>query len=337
MSDDEAADDDHLEGPKFLGDYDDEDEDEEEELFAIVGRSDSNMDDDEYGTADGVLNDNVWHEEDENETSKPDYAPAGHQIIRPAVGARPTAFSKSRVLDILTQKSPAAQQFNIPSPLSSAYSMLLKDPAYCHALYSGQCWQSLVGQLVRFPPNWWNGARGPPLGVPNMNGRDQPLWQFYGRFRIWNNENLTRVVPNRAAPGMLMLHLIVQDLVTLRPVRDVVVGVYHPNARGVRRSAEPNPQDEQRRDIWLAVRKREEGVSVVDNVLSFGIQESVNSPLGAHHINNRNMRAVFGDHPPMDTMFLAEDILYGRLTVALELTPELSPAEALLREFVFEE
>ncbi|GKY96546.1 hypothetical protein MPSEU_000614200 [Mayamaea pseudoterrestris] len=295
--------------------------------------------DDEFETNEGLLDDDAVMELEE--TTKMNNLPAACQVTPAAVirSSPPAQNPRFRTPFTPPKTSFGKELFNVSSPLSSDYDMLMQDPAFRHALNAGQCWQSLVGQLVRFPSNWWNGARGPPLGVPINHSKpdQQPLWQFRGRYRVCDNRHLKKLIPHRASPGMLLIHLIVQDLMTLCPVQDIVVGVYHPNARGIRRTAEPNPQDEASREVWLAVRKREECVTVVDHLLNHMQQDVAKSPLGPHHVTNHNMRAVFGDNPPMDTMFLVEDVLYQRLSLAMEGAPELSPAEAILQEFVFED
>ena len=238
------------------------------------------------------------------------------------------------VSPISTEPEPQLSPIDdIPSPLSAEYRTLLDDPAFQHALNAGQCWQSLVGQLVRFPSQWWNGARGPPMGCL---GREQTReWRFFGRYQMKSNEVMNKLIPNRAAPGVLLIHIIVQDMMTVSPVQDIVIGAFHPNARRIRRSVEPAPVEEPNRDIWMAVRKRGDCVSVTDNLLNRGRLAAAKSPLGMHHISNQHIRAVFGDSPPLDTIFLSEGILYERLSLFMNGIANLSPAEAILQAFVF--
>jgi len=223
---------------------------------------------------------------------------------------------------------------DIPSPMSVEYKMLLKDPAYIHAQKAGCLWQSIVGQHIRFPSQWWNGARSPPMGSTTGNQK----WQYFGRHKIRSNPILKRVVPNRAAPGRLLLHIIVQDLMTWKAVQDIAIGCFHPNARGIRKSKAANPQDEGFREIWVGVRNRGEAGSVVDPLLSRrqSWDESTDrGPLGPkQRVTNHNVRGVFGEKAPLETVFVPESKLYEILS-CVEFKKDACPSMVLLEEFVF--
>jgi hypothetical protein len=187
------------------------------------------------------------------------------------------------------------------SPMSMIYSKLVRDPAYRHALSAGTLWQTLVSQHVRFPGHWWDGDRSPQMGMLEDsygNGKSFCSWQYVSRNRVYSNPLLKKRVRNRASPGRILLHVIVRDLMTLLPVQDIVIGCFHPNARGIRRKEQPDPRDEDCREVWMAVRKHSEdgSVSVVDRLLTEGrsIEDvAQNSPLGGlPRISNQNMRAV---------------------------------------------
>lgn len=220
----------------------------------------------------------------------------------------------------------------LPSPTSVQYSLLLCDPAYVHAQAAGLVWQSLVGQHIRFPKSWWNGARAPPLG----NCPDQS-WVYQDCVQIRGDPNLKRQVLNRAAPGRMILHIVVQDFFSSRALQDICVGAFHPNARGVRRTAHPDAMAEGCRNVWLAVRKRDDEVSDLDTMLTTregAVWESPTCPLLGFpkpKITNANVRAVFGELPPVETIFVPEPELYERLAEM----PNTSAAMVLLNEFVF--
>ena len=219
------------------------------------------------------------------------------------------------------------------------YSMLLADPAYLHAQKAGFLWQSLVGQHVRFPSRWWNGARSPPM-------RDDPLdsseWQYRGRYTVRGHDALRKLVRNRGAAGRLLLHIVVQDLMTHKPVQDIAVGCYHPNARGIRKSAAADESLEDCRDVWIAVRKRcSYCVSVLDHLLK---QEGdgdkkkfCTSPLGrGRRVTNQNVRVVYGEKPPMETIFCPESEVFERLSsVPTDSVQQSCPPLLLLEDFVF--
>jgi hypothetical protein len=218
----------------------------------------------------------------------------------------------------------------VPSPISEENSALRKDPAYQHAQNAGFLWQSLVGQQIRFPRQWWGGARTPPMGA-----KSDAKWQYLGRYKVQSNKPLNNMVRSRVAPGRLLLHIVVQDLMTWKPVQDVVIGCFHPNARGIRGTEHADPKEESNRDIWLAVRRRSDAVSAVDSLLMVGKswEASANaSPLGPRQrVANDNVRAVFGEEPPVETVFALESDLYQQLS---NLSPGKSAPLKLLEEYV---
>jgi hypothetical protein len=127
------------------------------------------------------------------------------------------------------------------------------------------------------------------------------------------------------------------DLVTCKPLQDICVGCFHPSARGIRTTKEANSNWEDVRDLWLAVRKRTDGVSVMDTYLKIGEEIPTRSPLGAgQKVTNQNVRAVFGEEPPVETLFLPESYLYELYLSALKKhNHAVAPPLLLLQEFVF--
>jgi hypothetical protein len=218
----------------------------------------------------------------------------------------------------------------VPSPISKENFALRKDPAYQHAQNAGFLWQSLVGQQIRFPRQWWGEAQTPPMGA-----QGDAKWQYVGRYKVQSNKSLNKMVDSRVAPGRLLLHIVVQDLMTWKPVQDVVIGCFHPNARGIRETKNADPKEERNRDIWLAVRRRSDAVSAVDSLLMVGKPwEASNnaSPLGPRtRVANNNVRAVFGEEPPVETVFALESDLYQQLS---NVSPGSSAPLALLNAYV---
>lgn len=242
---------------------------------------------------------------------------------KPAV-VTPTAAAALGASDAITA------DMAVPSPISKENSALRNDPAYQHAQNAGFLWQSLVGQQIRFPRQWWGGARTPPMGA-----KGDAKWQYVGRYKVQSNKALNNMVRSRVAPGRLLLHIVIQDLMTWKPVQDVVIGCFHPNARGIRGTKNADPEEERNRDIWLAVRRRSDAVSAVDSLLMMGKprEASTNaSPLGPQQrVANNNVRAVFGEEPPVETVFALESDLYQRLS---NISPGSSAPLALLNEYV---
>lgn len=220
------------------------------------------------------------------------------------------------------------------------FGVLLQDPAYRHAQKAGYLWQTIVGQHVKFPSRWWDGARTPRMGADEVlefggkRGSTFP-WKYISCDRVPTNSILTALVKNRSSPGRLLLHIVVRDLMTWAPVQDICVGMYHPNARGVRTSESPQHQEEWSRDVWIAARNRtDQHTSVMDSLLPRGtVQES---PLGvSRKVNNQNMRAVFGEAPPVATIFMLESELFERMNLAVKLDRKMTPVAMLfLREFM---
>mmetsp|Transcript_36584 Transcript_36584/g.54543 ORF Transcript_36584/g.54543 Transcript_36584/m.54543 type:complete len:550 (-) Transcript_36584:133-1782(-) len=232
------------------------------------------------------------------------------------------------------------------SPMSAEYARLQREESYIHARNGGYLWQSLVGQHVRFPKAWWDGSRAPMMGCEEMekpNGKRVPryLWQYIARHRVRENRIFEHLVKNRGSPGRLMLHIIIKDLDTMVPMMDIAVGCFHPNARGIRTEEQPDPDEEETREVWMALRKRIElEFSSIETLLCRGKKvEDVgqDAPFGSRrNVTNANMRAVFGEEPPVHTIFIQESELYEKLQLAAELDPTSAqaPALMLLQEFL---
>jgi hypothetical protein len=218
---------------------------------------------------------------------------------------------------------------SIVSPQAPHYDQLMRDPAFLHAQRAGILWQSLVSQHVRFSSKWWNGARAPPMGVA-----EPQMWNYTGRHRVKGNRLINGLVRNRGSTGQLLLHIIVRDIMTLDPVQDISIGCFHPNARGVRRTPAFDPFLEDCRDIWLALRRRGDDASVVESLLKRQHDDDGDaSPLGGKHdVDNSNMRAVFGEAPPVQTVFVVETELYELFSQHLD--GKLSPSAVLLQRFL---
>jgi hypothetical protein len=125
------------------------------------------------------------------------------------------------------------------------------------------------------------------------------------------------------------------------PVFDLALGCFHPNARGVRKTTRPDPKDENCRHVWMAIRKFTGAVSLMDGVLCAGrkLDETAReSPLGdsRRDVTNVNMRAVFGEQPPVHTICMQESELYERLTLGVQSNPNAAKAPSLLilKEFL---
>lgn len=231
---------------------------------------------------------------------------------------------------------------SVPSPMTFEYSRLLQDPAYRHAQKAGFLWQSIMGQHIRFPSSWWHGARAPPMGVSDI---ESCKWAYFVRLNVKDHYVLNQLHPGRSSPGKLLLHVLVQDAMTRQTIQDIAIGCFHPSARGIRQTTRASSSLEESRDLWLAVRKRNKtSGSTIDRLLSrysqFGPSGYTKSPLGPEvRISNHNVRAVFGETPPLETMFVVETELYDRVSrrIAAQKRAAINLPLQMLQEFVFAE
>jgi len=211
----------------------------------------------------------------------------------------------------------------IVAPSSAAYYRLMLDEGHRHALRAGTLWQSIVSQHVRFPIEWWNGSRSPPMGAGSPK-----KWTFLGRHRVRSNPSLRKLVPSRSDSGRLVLHILIRDIRTGEPVLDIAIGVFHPSANGIRTTPEADPHLGSCRDIWHAMRPRVPDETPAEQLLWSTGQHDYKSPLGPKRaIDNSNLRSVFGERPPVLTVFVLENELYEVLT-----QPTNQPACAVLLE-----
>mmetsp|Transcript_34627 Transcript_34627/g.83948 ORF Transcript_34627/g.83948 Transcript_34627/m.83948 type:complete len:608 (+) Transcript_34627:155-1978(+) len=222
---------------------------------------------------------------------------------------------------------------SVVAPFTNEYRLLQKDPAFLHAQGAGTLWQSLVSQHVKFPSKWWNGSRSPPMGLG-----ERRLWQYIGRHRVGGDQALNRMVFNRGAAGRILMHLIVKEESTMAPALDVAIGCFHPNARGVRTTTAFEPILEDCRDIWLATRRRFPDDLDVENSLRYHQEKSAtlgDSPLGPKHaVHNGNMRAIFGEKPPLHTIFVLESELKTALTDRQLANQDMPPSLVLLQRYL---
>jgi hypothetical protein len=165
------------------------------------------------------------------------------------------------------------------------------------------------------------------------------MWDYVGRHRVQENHHLNDLVRNRGSAGRLLLHIVVRDIMTGIPIQDIAVGCFHPSARGVRTSSAFDPSLEGCRDIWLALRRRVDDISVIESLLKrneddANIDDNISeSPLGGKHaVDNTNMRAVFGETPPVNTIFVAESEVYELFSNQLD--GHTPPASILLQHFL---
>jgi hypothetical protein len=244
-----------------------------------------------------------------------------------------------------TTMVPDADTSTVPSILGYEGNLLFRDPAFRHAQQAGMLWQSLVGQHVRFPSSWWNGARAPPMGVDDV---EIAKWTYYGRHSVRKHPVLNQLIRGRASAGRLLLHVIVQDIISRQVILDIAVGSFHPNAKGIRLTERALRSLEESREVWIATRSRTRNrscISPIDQLIAhhsnFGPTGCTKSPIATDvRVTNTNVRAVFGDTPPLETVYVIENELQERLHsrgVSAVSSGQEPMAMKLLQEFVFAE
>ncbi|KAL7542606.1 hypothetical protein ACHAXR_012290 [Thalassiosira sp. AJA248-18] len=201
--------------------------------------------------------------------------------------------------------------------------------ALAHAQRAGIIWRSLVGNHVRFPSKWETILPPTSPRIYSLNHK-WSKWYYVARHRVKGDKRLNSRefgVRSRRSGGRILMRIVVREMHTQQACREIVIGCFHPNSKGIRRG-DPLPEAEDVREVWMAVRwlmdvdddepmpdLRSEGYAyegVVDNfllqngrTLDYG---SMGSALGHRKaVNNENVRAIFGDQPPMTTVDLHED------------------------------
>ncbi|KAL3800303.1 hypothetical protein HJC23_003599 [Cyclotella cryptica] len=203
------------------------------------------------------------------------------------------------------------------------------EEALSHARAAGPLWRSLVGNHVRFPYAWDSilPSTSPPIDRPNLKWSK---WYYVARHRVRGDRKLNSReygVRSRRSGGRILLNLVIREMHTMNVCREIAIGCFHPNAKGIRKG-DPSAEVEDVREVWMAVRwviamnstepelgvhHYEEDVECfLDSFLTQKRQvldyHTMGSPLGHRKtVNNENVRAVFGDQPPLQMVDLHDD------------------------------
>ncbi|KAL3802578.1 hypothetical protein ACHAW5_011333 [Stephanodiscus triporus] len=231
------------------------------------------------------------------------------------------------------------------------------DEALAHAEKAGPVWRSLVGNHVRFPSKW-DGLLPPTSPAIYGIGHKWSKWYYVARHRVKGDKRLNSTesgVRSRRSGGRILMRMIIRGVQTQQVCREIVIGCFHPNSKGIRKG-DPCPEAEDVREIWMAVRwlidinddeprldLRAEGrhyEGVVDNFLMQKKKSldvvTMGSTLGRRKaVNNGNVRAIFGDKPPISTVDLHEDDFAEILTANVGKKLAVLPALMLLKLFLF--
>ncbi|KAL9190729.1 hypothetical protein ACHAXT_000435 [Thalassiosira profunda] len=229
------------------------------------------------------------------------------------------------------------------------------DEALAHAQRAGPLWRSLMQNHVRFPKRWEGTlpATAPP--IHNVYQR-WSKWFYVARHRVKGDKRLNSReygVRSRRSGGRILLRVLVREMHSQQVCREIAIGCLHPNSKGIRRG-DPSPEAEDVREVWMAVRwltdddepsldLRNEADDYEGVLDSFLLQKrrsldygTMGSALGHRKaVHNENVRAVFGDQPPMTTIDLHEDEIAEILKANGSKKLSSLPALMLLKLFLF--
>lgn len=259
-----------------------------------------------------------------------------------------SSFSRySRKNNMISQKPTTLEAFPPTEIRESA--------PFQHAQKAGLLWQTIVGTFVRFPSVWFDGSRTPQMGIANK-GDITPKWNFLCLLRI-QDRIMSSYIKDRKSSGKLLLHVIITDAEESE-IQDIAIGCFHPKARGIysrNRYIEQNLEDlltdDSFRDVWMAVRKRcgpaaKHGGSKcnwIERFLTSGQSIDVigrESPISHHKksINNDNVRSVFGQGSPKETILLSKanfKEFMQQTETDMDGDDQTSPTILLLKRFLY--
>lgn len=245
---------------------------------------------------------------------------------------------------------PSTGSHALLQPADNEDAVWKKSEAYIHAMQSGVLWQTLVGEHVRFPKEWFNGFRTPAM---SGEGIKVSKWRYIARNKV-RNSSLNKLVRRRGG-GRILLHLIVRDAVSQREKEDIVLGCFHPQSRGLITDDEykcvRDKADIDVRDIWMAFRTRSNGSKGSNLGMSASTEISMTQPLltgdrclsevshrsplySDERLSNENIRAVFGSESPLETLFVLETDLVKVLETNSYSAPR-PVAVVLMQKYLF--
>ena len=153
-----------------------------------------------------------------------------------------------------------------PSLHATELLNLHDNEAYLHACRAGKVWQSLIGQFIRFPPDWKLQDMFNNSAVTTTKSNTQ--WKYISRSKIRASEILNEIVPNPCSPGRVLLHISVKDLSSSEVSQEFVIGVSHPkHILDQRRMIDI---DDDTRLVWMALREKNEGLGYDDCTMLHG-------------------------------------------------------------------
>lgn len=214
------------------------------------------------------------------------------------------------------EDEPKQQPSNIDMDMEAHEQRPQVDEAFTHAQRAGPLWRSLVGNHVRFPSKW--DKLLPPTAPTNISHNQKwSKWYYVARHRVKGDKRLNSReygVRSRRSGGRVLLRIVVREMHTQQVCREIAIGCFHPNSKGIRKG-DPMPEAEDVREVWMSCRwvmesyenepptldmrpERNDYEGVVDRFLCQRKKRpldynTMGSALGHRKaVNNENVRAV---------------------------------------------
>lgn len=176
----------------------------------------------------------------------------------------PNAVSPSAFLEVNNLRDESSNQLftteagsnvSLENNQRTKHSIAVVDEALSHAQTAGPLWRSLVGNHVRFPSKWDEIL---PPSSPTIHSihHKWSKWYYVARHRVKGDKRLNSRefgVRSRRSGGRILLRLVVRDMHSQQVCREIAIGCFHPNSKGIRKG-DPLPEVEDVREVWMAVR-----------------------------------------------------------------------------------
>mmetsp|Transcript_14079 Transcript_14079/g.19778 ORF Transcript_14079/g.19778 Transcript_14079/m.19778 type:complete len:774 (+) Transcript_14079:97-2418(+) len=176
---------------------------------------------------------------------------------------------------------------------------------------TGVLWSHLVRQQAQLAGDWYDNsgfrAEGPKAfaALSKQKNPSNLPWRYTRHDRFYSNSILEGFVPDRSSPGRILLHIVVRDE-RGKYVEDLAVGCYHPYAYDLNQVMR-----EDCRVLWTAVRKKIDSWSKIDTLLDSAQYTPLENGM---EMKSSDIRAVYGELPPVETVFTSETDFAIQLT-----------------------
>jgi len=189
---------------------------------------------------------------------------------------------------------------------------------------NGFLWSNLVQQQAQLASDWHagdkfraEGYQAGPKAFAALSKQKNPSnhpWRYTRHDRFYSNSILDGFVPDRSSPGRILLHIVVRDE-NGTYVEDLAVGCYHPYAYDLNQVMK-----EDCRVLWTATRKKIDSWSKLDTLLDSAQYTPLENGM---EMKSSDVRAVYGEFPPVETVFITESDFAGELNDFFETENDL--------------